>query len=308
MTSPRFLAVIGLCWFLIAGCEGGKNSAPAPISPPDLELVSPGNEPRRVLRYKLPKDLRSTHEVSIAVELSAGEMGGPMPTILLTMSYVVSAVMPSGQMVLDATIEKVTAIDVPDSKVPAQAVAGPLEQLKGLAIHAVLSPNGRITGSTLETGDKALTPEVEQQVKSLIASFESTMMALPDEPVGVGAVWRNSRTIEQNGLKLKAINSVTLEKVEGEVIEYAIDTAMHGDDQSVVQGDITVKVQDIVGNGGGKGNVDLTKLRIWSELAAEFRTSMTATGDTSPTKMEMATVMKVQPLQAARSQGAQVAP
>lgn len=305
MTSTRFLGVIGLCWLVLAGCEGAKSNPPAVISPPDLELVSPGSEPRRLLRYKVPKDTRSTHEVSIAVELSAGEMGGPMPTILLTMSYVVSAVMPSGQMVLDATIEKVTAIDVPESKVPAQAIAGPLEQLQGLTIHAVLSPSGRITGSTLERGDKVLTPELEQQVKSLVASFESTMMTLPDVPVGVGAVWRNSRTIVQNGLTLKAVNSVTLEKVEGDVIEYAIDTAMHGDDQNVVQGDISVSVKDIVGNGGGKGNVDLTKIRIWSELAAEFRTTMTASGDTSPTKMEMATVMKVQP---AQRQGAQTAP
>jgi len=308
MTSARFLGVIGLCWIHLAACESGKGGAPAPISPPDLDLVSAGNEPRRVLRYKAPKDTRTTHEVSIAVELTAGEMGGPMPTMVLTMSYVVSAVMPNGQMVLDAKIENVKALDVAGGKVPAQAVSGQLEQLKGLAINAVLSPNGRITGSTLKPGDKPLAPELEQQAKSLVASFESTMMALPDEPVGVGAVWRNSRTIEQNGLKLKAINSVTLEKVEGDVIEYAIDTAMHGDDQSVVQGDIKVTVEDIVGNGGGKGNVDLGKLRIWSELAAEFRSSMTASGDTSPTKMEMATLMKVQPLRPAQPQGAQAAP
>jgi hypothetical protein len=304
MTSPRFLGLIGVLWGGLLGCEGGKTTAPAPISPPDLELVSAGSEPRRVLRYNVPKDTRQTHEVSIAVELSAGEMGGPMPTLVLTMSYAVSAVMPTGQMTLRATIEKVSAVDVPESKVPAQAVAGPLEQLQGLAINAVLSPNGRVTGSTLERGDKAMSPELEQQVKSLIASFESTMMALPDEPVGVGAVWRNSRLIEQNGLTLKAINSVTLAKLTGDVIEYSLDTAMHGADQTVQQGDIAIEVKDIVGNGGGKGSIDLGKLVIGSELAAEFRSEMTATGDTAPTKMEMATLMKVRPL----GQGAQAAP
>jgi hypothetical protein len=306
MTSARFLGLIGLCWILNAGCEGAKNSGPATISPPDLELVSAGSEPRKVLRYKVPSGTRKTHEVSIAVELTAGEMGGPMPTIVLTMSYEVSSVMPSGQMTLRATIEKVGALDVPDSKVPAQAVAGPLEQLKGLAINAVLSPNGRVTGSMLSAGTKPLTPELDQQVRSLITSFESTMMALPDEPVGAGAVWRNSRVIEQNGLKLKAVNSVTLAKVSGDLIVYSIDTAMHGDDQSVAQGDTTIQVQDIIGNGGGRGSVDLGTLEINSDLAAEFRSAMTASGDTAPTKMEMATLMKVRPLQAA--QGAQAAP
>ena len=33
---------------------------------------------------------------------------------------------------------------------------------------------------------------------------------LPDEAVGVGAVWRNSRPIQQNGLALKAVNTITI--------------------------------------------------------------------------------------------------
>jgi len=280
----------------IAFCGGGCKSTDAPvdkISPPDLELVSAGNEPRQLLRYRAPAGTVQKLDVTIAIELTAGEMGGPMPTLLLQMSYVVEAVFPTGQMALKATIDNVAAIDTPDSKVPAAALAGPLETLKGLAIRSVLAPNGRLTGSNLDRGTKTLAPELEQQVSSLVASFESTMMALPDEPVGVGAVWRNSRPVEQNGLKLKAVNSVSLTAIKGDVIEYSVDTDIHGQDQSIKQGEVTIEVKDLVGNGGGKGSVDLRKLAISSELAAEFRSAMTATGDTEPTKMEMATLVKV---------------
>ena len=80
---------------------------------------------------------------------------------------------------------------------------------------------------------------------------------------------------------------MTLGKVTGDVIEYSLDTAMHGADQSVQQGGMTIDVKDIVGTGAGKGTVDLGKLAITSELAAEFRSEMTATGETTPTKMTM---------------------
>ncbi len=290
------MAALGLLIIGIAtGCK--QNEAPVgQISPPDLQLVSAGNEPRRVLRYHAAAGSVQKLGVRIAVELTAGEMGGPMPTLGLSMSYAVTAVLPTGQMTLRATIDKVSANDTPGSKVPAAALAGPLETLQGLAITSVLSPNGRLTGSKLDSGTKTLAPELQQQIQSLIASFESTMMALPDEAVGVGAVWRNSRPVEQNGLKLVAINSVSLTAIKGDVIEYTIDTDIHGQDQSTTQDGVTIEVKDIIGNGGGKGSIDLGKLAITSELAAEFRSEMTATGDPSPTKMEMATLMNVRPL------------
>lgn len=295
------LATLRNRWWLGAivsmsiACKDNTPS-PTPVSPPDLELVSAGSEPRQVLRYKAPAGTLQKVEVSIAAELTAGEMGGPMPTLVLRMSYAVDAVMPTGQMTLRATIDNVTAMDAPQSKVSAASLRGPLASLNGLVIHSVLAPNGRVTGSTIDRGSKTFTPDMEQQLNSLVASFESTMMTLPDEPVGAGAVWRNSRPVEQNGLKLKAVNSITLSAIRGDTIDYSIDTAIHGADQSIKQSDITIEVKDLVGNGGGKGTVDLAKLAVTSELAAEFRSEMRTDGDPAPTKMEMATLMRVRPL------------
>lgn len=269
---------------------------PAPVSPPDLELVSAGSEPRQVLRYKPPAGTVLKVGVSIAAELTAGEMGGPMPTVVLTMSYAVDAVLPTGQVTLRATIDDVTALDTPGSKVNPAALRGALATLKGLVIYSVLAPNGRVTGSRIDRGTKTFTPDIEQQLSSLVASFESTMMTLPDEPIGAGAVWRNSRPVEQNGLKLKAVNSVTLLAIKGDTITYNIDTAIHGADQSIQQSDITIEVKDIIGHGGGSGTVDLARLAVTSELAAEFRSEMRTAGDPEATKMEMATLMRVRPL------------
>ena len=64
----------------------------------------------------------------------------------------------------------------------------------------------------------------------------------------------------------------------------------------MTQDGVTITIKDIVGNGGGKGTIDLGTLAVTSELAAELRAEMTATGDPAPTKMEMATLQKVRPL------------
>lgn len=288
------LGIVWLVWLSISqiGCESSAK-APPKVSPPDLQIVSAGSEPRQVLRYRAPTGTKQKLELAIDVALSAGEMGGPMPTLQITMGLSVEAVMPNGQMMLKSTIEDITARDKAESKIPAAAIIGPLEALKGLAIDAILSPTGRLTGAKA-TPAAPLPPDLQQQVSSLIASFESTMMPLPEEPVGIGAVWRSSRPVEQNGLKLTAVNSVTVSAINGTVIEYGVDTDIHGQDQTIKQGDVTITVKDVVGNGGGKGTIDLAKLAVTGELAAEFRSEMSAAGDPAPTKMNMTTLMKIQ--------------
>jgi hypothetical protein len=297
VTRARSREVLVAIALVIAASCKQPEAPPVAISPPDLEIVSAGNEPRQLLRYRVGKDVQQRLELSITVSLDAGEVGAPMPTIVLTLAYGVDAVMPSGQMALHGTIEGIRAIETEGSQVPAAAMNGPLATLAGLTIYSVLSPNGRITGSRLDTRGKTVAPELEAQLQSLIRSFESTMMALPDEPVGVGAVWRNSRPVDQNGMKLKAVNSVTVRAIKGDVIEYTLDTDIHGADQSVTQQDVTIEIKDIVGSGAGKGSIDLGTLAVTSELAAELRSRMKAAAhDQDATSMTMRTRQLVRPL------------
>jgi hypothetical protein len=278
------------------GCEQAEEAGAGDVSPPDLQLVSAGNAPRKVIRYDVAAGTARRLGLSIAVELGAGEMGGPMPTLLVDLTLRVDAVLPTGQMMLRTTIDGVVAQAVPDSKVSAAAVAGPLQQLEGLAITSLLAPNGRLTGSRLYRGDKKLPPELDQQINSLIANLESTVMPLPDEAIGAGAVWRSSRQLRNNGLELTAVSSVSLVKLGGNLIEYTLDSDIHGPDQSVKQDELVIEVKDIIGNGVGKGTIDLATLGITSELGANLRSEMSAAGDEVATKMEMATLVRVRPL------------
>jgi hypothetical protein len=120
-------------------------------------------------------------------------------------------------------------------------------------------------------------------------------MPLPDEAVGVGAVWRNSKPLEQNGLKMIAVNSVALTGIDGDKITFEIDTQVHGDDQTLQQGDLSVDIKDVTGTGSGKGSIDLRTLALTSELATEFRSAMQAGGEGSATPMKMGIITRVTP-------------
>jgi len=108
-------------------------------------------------------------------------------------------------------------------------------------------------------------------------------------------VWRNSKPIEQNGMKMIAVNSIQLTSIDGDVLGFAIDTQVHGDDQTLKQGELSVAIKDITGTGAGKGTIDLGTLALTSELATEFRSVMQAPGEPEATQMTMAIKTRVTP-------------
>jgi hypothetical protein len=267
------------------------------VNPPDLEIVSAGSDPRTVLRYHPAPGSEQKLEIAIDVDLVAGEIGGPMPTVIVRLTEVVDAVLPTGQVLVHAHIDGTTARETEGSSVPPAAVQGPLAVLDGLSVAAILAPDGRMTATHLvRTASEPLSAETEQQVASLLTSFESTVMPLPETPVGAGAVWRSSRAIAQNSIHMTAVNTVTLVRIQGDVVDYTLETDVHGDDQSIKQDDLEVAIKDIVGTGTGRGTLDLGKLSVTSELQAMLHTEMSATGDAEPTKLEMTTHTRIQPL------------
>jgi hypothetical protein len=167
--------------------------------------------------------------------------------------------------------------------------------MKGIVITSLMTPSGHLIGTKLDIGAKQVPPSSKSQLEALAANFDQLMMPLPEVPVGVGAVWRNSKPLEQNGMKMIAVNSVELLDVKGDVVSYQLDTQVHGDDQTLKYGDATVDIKDITGTGTGKGTIGLKTLAVSSELTSEFRSAMQAPGEGSATQMTMSIVTHVAP-------------
>jgi hypothetical protein len=275
---------------LLGACKKDEGTT----SQEDLEMVTAGGDPRRPLRYQLPKGAKQSFEVITDLELVAGEMGGPLPTLVMSVLVAVEDVTPDQRMKLHTTIVEVAARDRFESKIPAAALSGPLDAMKGVTFEAMLGPTGRMSKPVIE-GDKQLTDVVRQQLLALTGSFDQVAMPLPAEPVGAGAVWRTSRPIEHNGMKMTAVSTVAITSIAGDTIAFTLDTDIHGKDQTVTHEGATVEMKHITGTGRGSGSIELTSLKISSELTAEFRSEMTSPGEDAPTPMRVSTVTKVTP-------------
>ncbi|HEX5060161.1 MAG TPA: DUF6263 family protein [Kofleriaceae bacterium] len=286
----RCLLLIALAVF---GCNKGDEGE-TQVKPPDLHVVSLGNEPRRLLRYQAPKGTTTTLEMAVDVEVTAGDMGGPMPTIVMTLAMQVEDVLPTG-MKLRTTVVDAMARDKDETRVAPNALTGPLEQIKGIVLTTTMTPTGRLIGTKVDPGSKQLPPTAQTQLAALTASLDQLMMPLPEEPVGVGAVWRNSKPLEQNGMKMIAVNTVSITAITGDKVSYSIETQVHGDDQTIQDSGLSVTVKDITGTGTGIGVIDLRTLALTSELSTEFRSAMQAAGEGSATPMRMAIATHVTP-------------
>src|SRR5262245_64518520 len=139
-------ALLGL--LAIASCKGGDHVSD--VAPPELQLVSAGAEPRRVLRYRATKTSTQTSDVIIDMEATAGDVTSTMPTLVLTLSIGVEDILGDGRAKLRGTVANAMARDRPDSKVISAGLTAPLAAMKGLVVTALLSPNGRLAQTAIE--------------------------------------------------------------------------------------------------------------------------------------------------------------
>jgi hypothetical protein len=257
-----------------------------------VTLVSPGVPPLRQLRYALPKGMTVPFEIAMDVSLVTGGLGGVMPTFVFDLDLTVENVLPDGRMQLRTTITDASARDRPDEKVDAKAVASRVAMIKGLAITATLTPDGKLVDAKVDTDAPTKLSEANAaQASSLTQSFEHIAMPLPTVPVGVGATWTTSRELEQNGMKTTTLNTVELTAIAGDKLTFRLVTEIRGPVQTVTQQNIAIDVTELSGSGSGSGTLDLAHFVMTGTLDAKLHADMTAQGQKSTLDLEMKTTI-----------------
>ena len=260
---------------------------PVVVTPSGVELVKPGAEPRQVVRYQLGKGAKSTLELAVDVDLVAGGMGGPMPTLVMTMEIGADDVLPDGRMRVRSTVTKVVAKDRPGSKFSADTMTRQAGLLVGLGIVGTLAPNGTLTDAHLDAGGKPVPPEMQAQLGSLTKGFERVALPLPDAPVGAGAVWRTKKEVEESGAHMTAITTIALGAIHGTTLELTRTAEVTGPDQKLTQMGVEVTMKNIAGKGGGHGTLDLARMVFDGEMSDELHDELAGGGQTMQAAMTM---------------------
>lgn len=269
---------------LLVACKSNERT-PAP-PPTDLVMEKLGTAPLRAIRYAVAKGTHTRLELATDWKVTAGEIGNVMPTIVTTFAVDCEDVAADGSMKLRAKVIDATARERADSAVAPASLATVLEPLEGSTIELTLAPDGRVSpavfdaaaGSASGAGSAALT----EQLQALAASFQQLAMPLPTAPIGVGAEWRTSRKIEQNGMHLTSVTTLDVTSLAATTVGFTLSSEIHGADQTLTQAGVTVELSDVAGTATGKGTIDLAKGVTTGELHFDLRSNMTAAGSSTP--------------------------
>ena len=296
---------ISLVIVLLIGCgksadTGTPAPAPAPVvaapkpvaTPSSVALVSPGAEPRQVLRYQLAKGSKSSFELDVDVDIAAGSMGGPIPTLVMIMDLTTDDVFPDGRMKVRSVVSKVTAKDRAGSKITADAMQQQAAILVGIGIIGTLSPNGTLVDAHLDFGDKHLPDEMQAELGQLTKGFERVALALPDQPVGVGARWTTTKEVVESGAHMTAVTTIELTKLEGTKLSFTRSAEISGPDQTIQQLGLEVAMKHIHGHGGGQGVLDLARMVLEGEMTDELSDELSGSGQTMQAAMTMKSTYK----------------
>ena len=290
--------------FLVAASCGGKDAPPPPPPLTGLAIVDTGLEPRALLHYQAPKGTRTPLRVTADIAMGDGASKVPWPTVIT--SYEVSAedVLADGTIKVRYTVTRAEAKDREAAVLTAEQMTVPLQLLVGTAITGTLTPAGVLGAINVESGGKQLPPAIQTQVSALSRNLEHTVMPLPDQPVGVGALWTFKQAVDQNGMKVAAATTIKVTAMTPTTVTIALTSELTGPDQQVDVSGSKVTVSKIAGKMRGTGTIDLGRLTFAGELVADLAMDMAMGGNTDHTTMTSTLRLEPQPI----DQGAQKAP
>jgi hypothetical protein len=182
-----------------------------------IELLSPGSEPRRELKFKPAANSKQTMVMTMGMSMDMSVGGNsmpktPIPKMVITMDLNVQKVDPSGDIHYSFAYGDIKAISEKDT--PPELLAAmqkSLNSLKGIQGNIVMSSSGVVKSKKLIL-PKTVEPTIKETLEQFNTSMDRFSTELPNGLLGIGAKWKVNNAIQSGGIKLN--QSATHEIVE----------------------------------------------------------------------------------------------
>jgi hypothetical protein len=235
--------------------------------PPEVTVLAAGRSPRADLVLRPAPGTTEGIEIVTKTRMSMRGSEGRLPPTSVP-PFVIK-----GRTIIDtsdgkqiAFVHEVDAVEVRDDP---DAPAGLVEDLRAHlpafeAYRAELriDAKGGLAGGTVHMPAGAVGP-VQQALHQMTESFGQIQVPLPREPVGVGAKWRATVTIDQAGLQLEQTADYELVSREGDVLTITATVEQKLVDASFTPPGMTgveATVTRFEARGTGSMNLDLAHL------------------------------------------------
>jgi hypothetical protein len=238
--------------------QGDSNAAGS--SAPDIKLLEPGSEPRKVLRlHPKPGDKQSvTLTLVMAMGIKAGETENPMkmPPMTMTMDSTVKDVSPEGDIAYEIVMGEAKVAEDSDAMPQlVTAMKAALGGAKGVKGAGVMSAQGVPKSNELDvpTGADAQLRQVMDQTKD---SFKNLSAPLPQEAVGQGARWEAKQTIKSQGMTINQTITFQIASIEGDRVTATSTITQSAPNQKIQNPAMQGMKLDLTKMAGtGKGNI-----------------------------------------------------
>ncbi len=213
------------------------NSSPrtTPIIQSHLELLNAGAKPRQQLRFQPSVNAKETTTMTLNMDFAMSVAGKSMPPFktpasVITMETNVTQVDANGN--IHAKVTYTNADVIPDNSMSPKAIEAIRSRLKalvGTSSFFVIDNRGKPI-----TINFSLPPGLDANSKKIFNQLSDSMnqvsAPLPAEAIGIGAQWRNSTSVNFNGVNLPMTTTYQLVNFKDGVA--TLNVSINGDAKS----------------------------------------------------------------------------
>ncbi len=231
------------------------------VSPAKIELLTPGAEPRRELKFRPAANSKQTMTMTMgmSVDMMIGDSPMtkvPIPKMVMKMDLNVRQVDPSGDIHYNFAYSDIKAIADQDTSPEMIAVIQKnLKSLVGIQGEMVISSSGQVKSKNLIL-PKTVEPMIRETLERFNKSMEQFSTRLPSGMVGLGAKWQVTNSLRAGGIKLNQSSTyeiVEINEIGMTVRSKMIQSSPPQDLQLPSAGkDAKAKLTSLTSNGEGK--------------------------------------------------------
>jgi hypothetical protein len=228
-----------------------------------VEVLDPGAEPRRELRYTMKKGDSGGLAMTMDMTMTLRVADQPPRMKLLprmVMSFDVAITQSEGADVyVTSTVREARAEprDGVDAKI-VDALSPKLARMAGMVTKFWMDPRGNVRDAAAELPPGA-PADLEATLDQVRQAIEGASAPLPVEAVGSGAKWRVLKRVVAGGLDVVQVVNYRLDEMQADAIVLdAVVTQFAGAETAQIKG-LPVRVLHFGSNGGGHSKIDLRR-------------------------------------------------
>jgi hypothetical protein len=259
-----------------------------------VELISPGAEPRQELRFKPTVGNKEITNITVNTDINTSVDGKAVPaskiTIAITLNTVVSKIEPNGDIDYESSFSDVNLIG--KSTLPPEELNNLRTQIQNLnkLKGSVIIDNRGYTKKFNVVTPQDLEPSIKQMLDQISSTIEQSTSVFPKEAVGIRAKWRTISEEDFSGIKFKQIATNELVNIKDGIASLKISIEQQAPNATKLNLPETPEGVTVTGRYNGKGQgqalINLNKIMpISSKVSTRFKAqiSLKSTGSVQET-------------------------